>query len=268
MDNRPIGVFDSGLGGLSCVAVLNRELPSESILYFGDTARTPYGDKSPDTIRYFTFQMADFLVSSGVKMLLIACNTISALCGDALRKHYPNIPVVDIIRPTACHVSQTTSPKKTVGIIATKATIKSGVYEHLLREEGFRGNLCSLACPLFVPLIENGFQDGVVVETVARHYMDDFIVHNCVDTLVLGCTHYPFIINTLCKLYGDLEIINPSQIVVRSVAALLQERGMAAGTEREGKRVYYASDLSDTFIDMIARINQSERCETKVKAFK
>ena len=268
MDNRPIGVFDSGLGGLSCVAVLTRELPGESILYFGDTARTPYGDKAPDTIRYFTFQVADFLVSKGVKMLVIACNTISALCGDALRERYPDVPVVDIIRPTAHYVNQTTSPDKTVGIIATKATVKSGVYEQRLWQEGFQGTLCSMACPLFVPLIENGFHDGVVVEAVTKYYLDEFIHRNGVDTLILGCTHYPFIIDTIRALYGNLEIVNPSQIVAHRVAQLLQERDMAAGTEREGERTFYASDLSETFLDMIAKINRDEHCVTKFKAFK
>lgn len=268
MDNRPIGVFDSGLGGLSCVAVLTREMPGESILYFGDTARTPYGDKSPETIRYFTFQIADFLVSSGVKMLVIACNTISALCGDALRERYPDVPVVDIIHPTARHIAETTPSENTVGIIATKATVQSGVYERLLRQEGFAGKLCSMACPLFVPLIENGFQDGVVVETVARYYMDDFITNNGVDKLVLGCTHYPFIIETLRGLYKNLKIVNPSQIIAHNVEEMLLRWGMEASSEREGERTFYASDLSDTFLDMIAKINRSEQCVTKVKAFK
>lgn len=268
MNNKPIGVFDSGLGGLSCMSTLERVLPQESTVYFGDTARTPYGDKEPETIRYFTTQVADFLVSRGVKMLVIACNTISALCTDMLRERYPEIPVVDIITPTVEHILKNQTADKNIVVIATKATIKSGLYEKLLRDGGMEGDIHSIACPLFVPLIENGFRDGVVVETVVAHYLDPLIHEKKVDALILGCTHYPFIESSIRKLYPELEIINPSKIITQRVNEILQEQQMAADPGNGVTHVFYASDLSDTFLEMIRHISPDDDYRVEFRAFK
>lgn len=268
MDNRPIGVFDSGLGGLSCVKILSQKLPQESIIYFGDTARTPYGDKDVDTIRYFTGQIADFLISKNVKMLLIACNTVSALCVDMLRERYPQISVISIIEPAVSYLAYQDEIDKNIGIIATKATVKSGVYEKLLKERGVPNTVYSMACPLFVPLIENGFRDGVVVDAVAQHYLDDFIEEKDIGTLVLGCTHYPFMKKSLEKLYPDVNLVNPSAIVVKEAERLLHENEMGADPQREGTLTFYASDLSETFMEMIQEITDDENAAAKFKAFR
>lgn len=268
MDNRPIGVFDSGIGGLSCVSSLLGEFPNEGIIYFGDTARTPYGDKAPETIREFASQITEFLVSKDIKMLVIACNTISALCTDMIQQRYPEIPVVDIIRPTVSYLTAQNQPGKNIGIVATKATVQSGVYEALLRNEGVQGTIVSQACPLLVPMIECGFRDGPVVEAVVHNYLDQFIYENEIDTLVLGCTHYPFIADTIRELYPEVEIVNPSKIISGRVADMIRSKDMMARPGEEYTRQFYASDLSDTFRDMLRQIDPGEHYSVKFKVFK
>lgn len=268
MDDRPIGIFDSGLGGLSCVSALGSELPGESIIYFGDTARTPYGDKDADTIQHFTDQITDFLISQDVKMLVIACNTVSALCTNRLREKHPNIPVIGIIEPTVSHLVCAKAIRKNVGIIATKATIKSGVYETLLREKNLDSPLFSKACPLFVPLIENGFHRGVVVESVIRHYLDTFIEGNEISTLVLGCTHYPFFQESIRKLYPEVAIVNPSEIIIGEISRVLEERDIRARQNAAASQLFFASDLSETFLEMIQEITQNVNVAAQFKAFK
>jgi len=253
---------------LSCVEALSRELPDESIIYFGDTARTPYGDKAPETIRYFTCQIADFLATHDVKMMVIACNTISALCVDMLRGRFPTIPIVDIITPTRDYIASWGQRTEPIGIIATKATVKSNVYEKLLREKGVETEVYSKACPLFVPLIENGFKNGVVVDTIVQHYLEDFIRPNKIGKLVLGCTHYPFIENSIRRLYPWVEIINPSNIITRRVKDILEEQGLRAERGTEAVRLFYASDLSESFVEMSRHASPTEDYSVRFQAFK
>ena len=254
MDNRPIGVFDSGIGGLSGVRELEKELKNESIVYFGDTARTPYGDKSPETIRQYTCQITDFLVSKGVKMLVIACNTITALCLDILRERYPDIPVVGIIAPTATYMAQRDN-KHNIGIIATKATINSGLYTKLLIEGGVKTEIFAKATPLLVPIIEGGFAEGVVAETITKHYLDEMVNENKIGSLILGCTHYPFVEEAIRTNYPELEIVNPATVLAKEVRRVLEEKDMAAENTNTPDYLFCASDLSPTFTDIVGRIN-------------
>ncbi|MBQ2759921.1 MAG: glutamate racemase [Clostridia bacterium] len=258
MDNRPIGVFDSGIGGLSGVRELKRELNNESIVYFGDTARTPYGDKSPETIRQYTCQITDFLASKGVKMLVIACNTITALCLDVLRERYPDIPVVGIIAPTAKYMAQREN-KHNIGVIATKATINSGLYTKLLIESGVKTEVFAKATPLLVPIIEGGFAEGVVAETITKHYLDEMVNKNKIGSLILGCTHYPFVEQAIRTNYPELEIINPATVLSKEVKKLLIENDMAAEDTNTPEYLFCASDLSPTFKDIVSRINPDGR---------
>lgn len=253
MDNRPIGVFDSGIGGLSGVRELARELKNESIVYFGDTARTPYGDKSPETIRQYTCQITDFLVSKGVKMLVIACNTITALCTDILKERYPDIPVVGIIAPTVFYMAQREN-KNNIGIIATKATINSGLYEKLLIDGGVKTEIYSKATPLLVPIIEGGFAEGVVAQTITKHYLDEMVNENKIGSLILGCTHYPFVEEAIRTNYPELEIINPATVLAKEVKKVLNEKDMAAKESNTAEYLFCASDLSPTFTDIVSRI--------------
>ncbi len=254
MDNRPIGVFDSGLGGLSCVKELKHELKNESIVYFGDTARIPYGDKPAETIKQYTCQITDFLVSKGVKMLVIACNTITALCLDILRERYPDIPVAGIIAPTVKYMTEREN-KHDIGIIATKATINSGLYQKLLTEGGVKTSVFAKATPLLVPLIEDGKAEGVIAEEITKSYLDDMVNENKIGSLILGCTHYSFVQQAIKTNYPELEIVNPVTVLSKEVKKILTEKDMAAQSGNVPEYLFCASALSPAFTDTVSRIN-------------
>lgn len=233
---------------------LMQELPNESFIYFGDTARTPYGDKDNSTIFHFSTQIADFLVEKHVKMLLIACNTISALCTEALKDKYPDIQVVDIISPTVNYLVENAARFQRVGLIATRATVRNKAYSEALLDRGFKKLDISIPCPLFVPLVEEGIIRGRLVEDVVRHYLDGAVETHGLDALVLGCTHYPFIADVISELYPQLTIINPSALVVQEAIDKLEKNGLKADSSCEGTREFWASDLSEMYRSMIDRI--------------
>ncbi|MCI8648213.1 MAG: glutamate racemase [Firmicutes bacterium] len=264
MDNRPIGFFDSGLGGLTCIPNLMKMLPKERIIYFGDTARTPYGSKAASTIRSFSSQIADFLVNQGVKMIVIACNTVSATCLSELQKRYPDVPVVGIIQPAAEKIARTCSIMNKIGIIGTKVTIQSGQYKELVHHINDELDIYETPCPAFVPLIEEGIIQNDIMDLTIKYYMDDFILENRLDTVVLGCTHYPLIRSNIKRLYPALRIINPSEEIVHSVKRILSEKDMLA-EQPDFENVFYASDLSENFVNMIERIFHNEEIKVKFK---
>ncbi len=265
MDRRPIGFFDSGIGGLTSIPYIMRMMPEERIIFFGDTARTPYGSKSPDTIRQFAMQIGDFMASKDVKMMVIACNTISSLCMEDLKERYPDIPVVGVIAPTAKVAARDCSPKENIGILATKATTLSGAYPDRIREKNPEmKNLFPLACPAFVPLIEEGIIDNEIMDLTIRHYLDDFMSVNDITTLVLGCTHYPLISENLRRLYPGVKLISSSKEVAIAVDIELNNHNLYSD-RREGENVFYASDLSDNFVNMIQRILGKEQEELNIR---
>ncbi len=266
MDNRPLGVFDSGLGGLTCIGPLLQALPGERILYFGDTARTPYGSKSPDTIREFSLQIADYLVGQGAKMLVIACNTISSTAIEALRNRYPDIPVTGIIHPAALEISRLCGPKNAIGIIGTKVTIQSRAYEEAVAQNSPGLHIHAKACPAFVPLIEEGIIENEIMDLTVHHYLDDFIRYHRIDTLVLGCTHYPLIRENLAKAYPSLRIIDPAQTLALAVGEKLRQCDLLAETSG-GPNVFGASDLSENFVNMIHRIIKNRDFKIDLRKF-
>ena len=265
MDNRPIGFFDSGLGGLTSIPNIFANMPNERVIYFGDTARTPYGSKALSTIRQYAFQIADFLVSKDVKMLVIACNTISATCLDQLRERFPDIPILGIIDPAARAVAATCTKDNNIGIIATKATISSGDY--IKKIKGFNHELMvyEKATPAFVPLIEEGIIENDIMDLTIHYYMDDFMKENNIDTLVLGCTHYPLIKKNIERIYEGIRIINPSREIVNPVAHILRERDALADDKNDRENIFYASDLSETFSRMIQKILETESSDLILK---
>ena len=264
MDNRPIGFFDSGLGGLTCIPYLMKKLPDEKIIYFGDTARTPYGSKAVSTIKNFSREIADFLVMSNVKMIVIACNTVSATCLEDLRAKFPMIPILGIIEPAAQHVAANCTAENNIGIIGTKVTIASKAYEECISrfKEGL--NIHEVACPAFVPLIEEGIIDNDIMDLTIKYYMDDFVYKNNIDTVILGCTHYPLIDQNIRRIYPELNIVNPSSIIVNKIEEILKEKDMfACGSDF--RNVFFASDLSENFLNMIDHIFENESEDAKVK---
>lgn len=266
MDNRPIGIFDSGLGGLTCIPHLMKDLPKERFIYFGDTARTPYGSKAPSTINTFSAQIADFLVQMNVKMIVIACNTISSISLENLSASYPDIPILGIIRPAAEAISQTCNSGNRVGIIGTKATIRSRAYENLLEEFQSGLNIHSMACPALVPLIEEGIIENDIMDLTIKYYLDHFLSYHNVDTLVLGCTHYPLLRPNIEKLYPYLRIINPSEEIVKNVKSTLEKRQLLAH-QPTFENTFYASDLSENFVNMINRIFLMTEFRVAFKSF-
>lgn len=264
MDNRPIGFFDSGLGGLTCIPNLMKLLPKEKIIYFGDTARTPYGSKAASTIKSFSRQIADFLVNHDAKMIVIACNTVSATCLTDLRQRYPNVPVIGVIQPAAERIVKTCSTMNKIGIIGTKATITSSAYKQQVHDLNRELELYETPCPAFVPLIEEGIIQNDIMDLTIKYYMDDFILENRLDTIVLGCTHYPLIRSNIKRLYPTLRIINPSEEVAYSIKRTLKEENMLA-EDSDFENVFYASDLSENFVNMIDRIFYAEDVKVKFK---
>ena len=246
--NAPIGVFDSGVGGLTVAREIMRQLPNERIVYFGDTARVPYGSKSPETITKYSRQIARFLQSQQVKAIVIACNSASACALDALEEEV-ELPIIDVVRPGAKTAMEATHNGK-IGVIATEATIQSGIYKRYIEEHDTDVSVVGKACPLFVPLVEEGLWEDPVTDEIARRYLTELIDID-IDTLILGCTHYPLIRSTVGKIMGDkVTLVNPAYETAQALKALLKREGMESEKRPElGTELYrfFVSDSADKF---------------------
>ncbi len=267
MDNRPIGFFDSGVGGLTSIPHLFEKLPNEKVIFFGDTARTPYGSKSPNTINLFAQQIGDFLMAENVKMIVIACNTVSAIALDKLRERFPDIPIIGVISPTARVVANQCSANNKIGVMATKATVESGAYiNKIIEKSDEKLSIFQIACPALVPLIEEGFTGTEIMRLTLKHYLDDFITNNKIDTLVLGCTHYPLVKEAIKNLYPKIKIISSSEEVIEAIAIEL-EKVDGFAVENNLSNRFYASDLSAGFTNMIKEVlgEKEERYSIRFK---
>jgi glutamate racemase len=223
--NLPIGVFDSGIGGLTVLSELLAVLPRESFLYLGDTARLPYGTKSPETIVRYALTAAHFLASKGMKLLVVACNTASATALPALRASLP-VPVIGVVEAAARAAAQ--RAQKAVGIIGTESTVASGAYQKLLRQLRPDLEVHALACPLFVPLAEEGWFDHPISYEVAKIYLEP-LRSKGVDTVVLACTHYPLLARPIAQALGpEVQLVNSGKETALEVAQLLQQEGLEA----------------------------------------
>jgi len=249
-DPRPIGVFDSGLGGLTAVRELFRVLPDESVVYFGDTARVPYGSKSRETVTRFSLEIARFLMRQDIKCLLVACNTASSYALETLKRQL-EIPVVGVIDPAA-GVAVTCRPGAPsagagasvarVGVIGTQATVTSGAYGRAIELLAPGTHVASRACPLLVPLIEEGWLDHPVLRTVAGEYLADLRADR-LDCLILGCTHYPLIAPLLQDLMGpQVRLVDSGAEAALATAGLLRRRGLLAGAGAAPRHHFYLSD--------------------------
>ena len=265
MDDRRIGFFDSGIGGLTSIPYLLKQYPDEHVIFFGDTARTPYGSKSEHVIKRFTMELGNFMHERNVKMMVAACNTISATGLGILREKYPDIPVTGVIEPACDVVARDCGADERIGILATRATVASCAYVDTIHEKkpGIE-NIFQVACPAFVPLIEEGIIDNNIIYDTIRYYLDDFMKENRIDTLVLGCTHYQLIRRQIEELYPGVRIISSSEEVVSSIGKLLSEHDMLAGKNSE-ENVFYASDLSENFVNMIKLLLGKEQEELDIR---
>lgn len=247
-DRRPIGVFDSGVGGLTVAAALARTLPGESILYLGDTARLPYGTKSEQTVARYTRTNVDFLVGRGVKAVVVACNTASAL---ALPRLAANLPVWGVIEPGARRAARLSAGR--VGVIATESTVRSDAYPRALRTERAGLEVRSQACPLLVPLVEEGWLDDPVTEAVLERYLAPLLADG-IDTLVLGCTHYPLLVPALRRVVGEgIALVDSAEAVAAEVASDLERLGLRSD-HREGADHVCVTDAAERFTRLAREI--------------
>lgn len=237
----PVGVFDSGVGGLTVAREIMRQLPNEKIVYFGDTARVPYGSKSKETIIRYSRQIVRFLETKGVKAIVVACNTASALALEDIR-HEIDMPIIGVVKPGA-KVAADNTVNKRVGVIATEATVNSKIYTEYIKRQDKEITVIEKACPLFVPLVEEGWLKDSVTEEVAKRYLGEMKKEN-IDALVLGCTHYPLLRNMIGQIMGEsVRLVNPAYETAVSLGELLNEKGIAAGNENR-----YASEMYDFYV--------------------
>ena len=250
IDNKnaaPVGVFDSGVGGLTVAREIMRQLPNENLVYFGDTARVPYGSKSRDNIIRYSRQIIHFLKTKGVKAIVIACNTASALALDVVREE-SDIPIIGVVEPGARAALQITQTKK-IGVIGTEATVQSAMYGKIIKGLDPTVSVIGKACPLFVPLVEEGFAKHKVTEEIIDYYLAS-MKESDIDSLILGCTHYPLLRSRIRAYLGDkIQLVNPAYETAMDLKYILKESGMEnAGKEGEHATYsFYVSDAADTF---------------------
>ncbi len=247
---KAIGIFDSGIGGLTVLKEIVAKLPDENIIYLGDTARVPYGIRSAETVTRYSFENTNFLLSQEIKMLVVACNTATAVSLDAVKKEFP-LPVIGVLEPGARAAVAATKTRK-VGIIGTEATISSGAYEKAIKRLAPDVGVTSLACPLFVPLAEEGWTDNDVAEIVATKYLAPFR-NTDIDMLVLGCTHYPLLKAVISKAVGPgITLIDSATETAKEVADVLEKLKWRGSGNGEGIRKFYVTDTPVRF-EMIGK---------------
>jgi glutamate racemase len=243
-NSRPIGIFDSGVGGLTVLREIIKELPSESTIYLGDTARVPYGTRSPETVMRYSLENARFLMSRGIKMLVVACNTSSSISLPELERSLP-IPIVGVVVPGArAAISQ--SKTKTVAVIGTETTINSNAYKKAIESIDRSFNVIGIACPLFVPLVEEGWLSGRVVSLVAKRYLSP-LKKSKADVLILGCTHYPMIKDVIEEIVG-IPLIDSASETAKEVKRILEEGKIKNNQKGKPKREFFVTDAKDKFI--------------------
>ena len=245
---KSIGVFDSGIGGLTVVKELMRQLPHENIVYLGDTAHVPYGIKSAATITRFTLNNILFLLKQNVKLIVIACNSASSLALREIRDHF-SVPIIGVIEPGAREAARATKTN-CVGVIGTKATVNSGAYEKEIRKINRAIKVVGKPCPMFVPLVEEGWLNQAETASIAKKYLLPLVKKNRkIDTLILGCTHYPLLKTTIRKVLGKrIRLIDSAQQVVRGVKETLENKGIInINSKRKAKHKFYVTDDPEGF---------------------
>ncbi|MBR5155114.1 MAG: glutamate racemase [Clostridia bacterium] len=258
MDNRPIGVFDSGLGGLSCVKEIMSIMPGEDVIYFGDTGRVPYGSRSQETLMKYVRQDIRFLRSFDIKMIIIACGTASSAVlpwiGDEL-----DTKIMGVVQPASKKAVESTKNGR-IGILGTAATVKYGKYVEDIKKLNPDAQVFQKACPMFVPLVENGYMDSEVTEIIAREYLEE-IRKKDVDTLILGCTHYPILKDVIQKIMGDeILLIDSGATAAHSAYEFLKSTGML-NDKTTGEYKYFVSDSTEDFAKLGSMFLSKPICE-------
>jgi glutamate racemase len=247
-DSRPVGVFDSGIGGLTVVKALRDILPNEKIFYLGDTARVPYGPKSPETVQRYAVELAEMLMSKNAKALVVACNTVSSVALPLLTNKF-SVPVIGVIEPGARAALQATRNRH-IGVIGTRATIRSGAYEKALRATNNNVRVSSRACPLLVPLIEEGLLNDDVTDRVIARYLKPLLADG-IDTLVLGCTHYPLLSAAIARvLGGEITLVDSAENCATAVQETLDRQSLRSPATGRGELHVALTDSADNFLNV------------------
>ena len=262
-DIRPIGCFDSGIGGLTVVKALRDLLPNENISYLGDTARVPYGPKSAETVQRYAIELAEMLMKENAKALVVACNTVSSVALPELTKKFP-VPVIGVIEPGA-HAALAVSRNRHIGVIGTRATIRSGAYENALRRVDGDVRVSSRACPLLVPLIEEGLLNDDVTDRMILRYLEPLLADG-IDTLVLGCTHYPLLTGAIARvLKRQIMIVDSAQNCARAVEEMLDQQSLRAAPLNNGKLQVGLTDAADNFLNVARNALQLNFGEIEIR---
>lgn len=244
--DAPIGIFDSGLGGLTVLREIIRLLPGENTIYLGDTARVPYGIRSPEVVTRYSLDNVRFLISKGVKMLVVACNTASALSLESIRREVPEAAVIGVIDPGARAALSATANRR-IGVIGTDATIKSGAYSRALLARSPEARIFARPCPLFVPLVEEGWTENQMAVLAAGEYLNALKREN-IDTLLLGCTHYPLLKKTIGAVMGEgVRLIDSGEETAKAIKKALEEGGIAREGDGPATRSFYVTDSPEKF---------------------
>ncbi|GAB6182422.1 glutamate racemase [Thermodesulfovibrio hydrogeniphilus] len=244
MNKKPIGIFDSGVGGLTVLKEISKLLPDEDIIYLGDTARVPYGIRSSETVIRYSIECANFLYKKGIKMLVVACNTSSSVSLDTLEKQLP-IPVIGVIEPGVMAALKATKNGK-IGVIGTEATIRSKAYEKKIKEKSQSFEVLSKPCPLFVPLVEEGILEGPIADLVIERYLKE-LKESSIDTLILGCTHYPLLKNSIHKYMEQINLVDSAEEAARTVREILTEKNLLNTTNKSRSIKFYVTDDPERF---------------------
>jgi glutamate racemase len=262
-DTRPIGVFDSGIGGLTVAKALLELLPNEKIFYLGDTARVPYGGKSASTVERYSLELTEMLVDEGAKTIVVACNSASAVALPKLEKTLP-VPVTGVITPGA-QAAVAATRNRHVGVIGTRATIKSGAYERALRALDPKVDISSRACPLLVPLIEEGWLDDELTDRVIARYLEPLVAEG-IDTLVLGCTHYPLLVDAIARfLARSVALVDSAKNCATAVQQLLDRQSLRAPPGNSGGLEVALTDAPDNFLRVAREALQLQIGEVQLR---
>jgi glutamate racemase len=262
--SAPVGVFDSGLGGLTVAHAIMRQLPGESLVYFGDTARVPYGPKSPDTVRRYSREITSFLLEQGVKAIVVACNTATAHALPVLRDELP-VPVIGVVEPGARAAVRATRTGR-IGVIGTAGTIRSQAYVRAIRKESADATVIALPCPLFVPLVEEGWTSHEATRLIAQQYLAPFIA-DAVDTLVLGCTHYPLLKPMIAEIVGpDVRLIDSAEETAADTRRMLAANELES-RDGDGSYRFIASDDSQQFLTLGRRFFGASIEHVEIRTF-